>query len=121
MRIRKIRDKDVAAAAALLERVDASVPPDRLAQRLHDFQYKSNHAVMVAERAGRLVALIHIGIEPSLMDVRTASVYFLALDPSCEPGLHEALLTYGRQWARQHGCAFLDYGRERFVLEALEG
>ena len=105
MRIRKIKDKDTSAAIQLLGRFGVRITDDEFSQRLHHFQYKRNHTVVVVEKRGRLVSLMHIGIEPSLVRDRFARVFALYVDPDITgSGMLHSMLKYGENWARQHGC-----------------
>lgn len=108
MRIRRMREKDIEAAAALMRRSGMAVGSDLLAERLKNFQYQRNHMVAVAEHHGRLLSLLHIGAEPSLTCGRCARVYALFMDPEAQPGVRpESLHAYMAQWAHQHGCDVL--------------
>ncbi len=107
MRIRKIKDKDIDAAVVLLERSGVSVTNEDFTQRLHQFLYKRNHAVVVIEHRGRLMSLMHIGIEPSLTKNRVARVYSLFVDQDgIGNGMKQYMLRYGEDWAQKHGCSF---------------
>lgn len=111
MRIRKIKEKDVEAAAVLLRRSGMSVTAEEFSARLHHFLYKRNHVVVVVEHRGRLVSLMHIGIEPSLIKDRIARVYSLFVDQdSAGSGMSQYLVRYGEDWAQQHGCHFVYRG-----------
>ena len=108
MRIRRMREKDASSAAALMRRSGFRVDDDAFAQRMKGFQYQRNHMVAVAEHRGRLLALMHIGAEPSLTYGRCARVYTLLLDPAAHPALPpDSLIAYARQWANHHGCDVL--------------
>ncbi len=105
MRIRRMREKDIEAAAALMRRSGAAVSSELLAQRLKNFQYQRSHMVAVAEHHGRLLSLMHIGAEPSLTVGRCARVYALFIDTDAQPTVPpESLRAYMVQWARRHGC-----------------
>ena len=108
MRIRKIKDRDIDAAVVLLGHLGVSVTPEEFTQRLHHFLYKRNHAVVVVEHRGRLMSLMHIGIEPSLTKDRMARVYSLFVDQDViSSGVKQYMLRYGEDWAQQHGCFFI--------------
>ena len=108
MRIRRMREKDIEAAAALMRRSGMAVGSDLLEQRLKNFQYQRNHMVAVAEHHGRLLSLLHIGAEPSLTCGRCARVYALFVDAEAQPGVPlNSLRAYMAQWANQHGCDVL--------------
>ncbi len=108
MRIRRMREKDAGAAAALMRRSGFRVDDDTFAQRMKGFQYQRNHMVAVAEHRGRLLALMHIGAEPSLTCGRCARVYTLLMDAAAQPALPPgSLIAYARQWAEHHGCDVL--------------
>jgi len=105
MRIRKIKEKDIAGAVQLMRRMGAKIDEEAFAARLHDFQYKRNHTVVVVWYRARIIALMHVGIAPSLMADRRATVFTMFIDPDCsQPGLRENLLAYAEDWSHQHGC-----------------
>jgi hypothetical protein len=105
MRIRRMREKDIDAVAALMRRSGMAVGSELLAQRLKNFQYQRNHMVAVAEHRGKLLSLLHIGAEPSLTYGRCARVYALFVDTDAQPGVQpESLRAYMAQWAHRHGC-----------------
>jgi hypothetical protein len=109
MRIRKIKDKDIDAAVVLLERSGVSVTAEDFTQRLHHFLYKRNHAVVVIENRGRLMSLMHIGVEPSLTKDRVARVYSLFIDQDkMNTDIKQYMLRYGEDWAQLHGCLFIN-------------
>ena len=112
MRIRKIKDKDIYAAAALMQRSGVKIDSEALERRLLHFQ--RNHTVVVAEQHSRLVSLMHIGIEPSLLSDRKACIYVMFVDARrMEMADASAmLLAYGKKWAQQHGCETLRYDSE---------
>ena len=117
MRIRRMREKDAGAAAALMRRSGLRVDDDTLAQRMKGFQYQRNHMVAVAEHHGRLLALMHIGAEPSLTCGRCARVYTLFLDSTAQPAIpSESLISYARQWAEDHGCDMLIEADEEEII-----
>ena len=105
MRIRRMREKDIDAAAVLMRSSGFAVGSEALAQRLKNFQYQRNHMVAVAEHRGRLLSLMHIGAEPSLTCGRCARVYAFFVDANAHPGVPmESLHAYMVQWANRHGC-----------------
>ncbi|MDD5017697.1 MAG: hypothetical protein PHO15_06330 [Eubacteriales bacterium] len=106
MRVRKLKEKDIHAAAALMSRTGLQTGGDVLARRLQHFRYRRNHAVVVLEQRGRLVSLMHIGIEPSLTKDRAACVCSLFTDKENNDAaaIEKYLLSFGKDWARQHGC-----------------
>ena len=103
MRIRKIKDKDIYSAAELIRRSGHNLDADLLMRRLHDFQYKRNHTVVVASKQSKLISLMHIGIEPSLIKDRTAYIYSLFVDDEAK-NMANNLLVFAKEWAKQHGC-----------------
>ena len=108
MRIRKIKDKDTDAAAQLLKRSGVKITGDEFIRRLHHFQYKRNHTVVVVQQRGKVVSLMHIGIEPSLTSDRIARVYALFIDPdNAGSGMRNGMLRYGEDWAQKHGCQMI--------------
>jgi hypothetical protein len=108
MRIRRMRERDTAAAAALMSRCGFAVDAQTLAQRLKIFQYQRSHIVAVAEHRGRLLALMHLGAEPSLTCGRCVRVYTLFVDAEAQPGAPpESLRAYMMDWARRHGSDVL--------------
>jgi len=108
MRIRRMREKDAGAVAALMRRSGFGIDDDTLEQRMKGFQYQRNHMVAVAEHHGKLLALMHIGAEPSLTCSRCARVYTLLSDPTAQPAMPPgSLIAYARQWADRHGCDVL--------------
>lgn len=108
MRIRKINDKDISRAADLMCRQGFCVDEDVLRERRLDFQYKRNHTVVVVTVGGRMLSIMHIGIEPSLMRNRTAKIFSMFIDEEAAPKeMRTSLLAYGRSWAKQHGCELI--------------
>ena len=120
MRIRKIKDKDTSGAVQLLKRSGVKITEDEFVQRLHDFQYKRNHTVVIVEQRGRVVSLMHIGIEPSLTHDRLARVNALFSDPDIAgSGMIHSMLRYGEDWAGQHGCQMIYNSTSRSGLKGI--
>lgn len=118
MRIRKVNDKDIGKAVELIRRCGLSIDEKTLRERLLDFQYKRNHTVVVVTAGGRMLLLMHIGIEPSLIRDRTAKVFAMFFDEkTTSKEMRISLIAYGRSWARQHGCelSFVN-NREKSLL-----
>ena len=112
MRIRKIKDKDIYAAATLMKHVGVHIDQDTLAQRINYFQYKRSHSVVVVDCQGQIAALMHIGVEPSLVRDRVANIYSLFIDDKQKSEITKSLLAYGENWAKQHGCDLI-YGNDQ--------
>lgn len=122
MRIRRMREKDIEAAAALMRRSGMAVGSELLAQRFKNFQYQRNHMVAVAEHRGRLLSLLHIGAEPSLTCGRCARVYALFTDPDAQPAMPpDSLRAYMAQWAHRHGCDVLIGGETAAAGKKVNG
>ena len=92
----------VAAVAAELGYPDAG---EGLARRILDLARRDDHALMVAELDGRVVAWIHTCVIRSPLWDAIAEIHALVVtEAERSRGVGAALVAWAEEWARGQGC-----------------
>ena len=103
--IRLASDADAEDIARLSGQLGYPTTSDETIERLGAVHRHSEHAVFVAEAAGRVAGWIHVFARPSLTTEFSAEIAGLVVDESCRSrGIGEALMQHVEQWARNNGC-----------------
>src|SRR6266852_598362 len=66
LRIRNMEESDLAAARPLMKQLGYDLEPAEIRRRFLSVMAADNHALLVGEREGRLVGLIHVYARPAL-------------------------------------------------------
>jgi GNAT superfamily N-acetyltransferase len=109
VRIRAVRNGDVAAVTRLLVQLGYPADEERVARRLERLEQSPADGLFVAEVDGEVVGLAGIHVSPSLeYDADAAKVSALVVDERHRHGgVGRALLAAVENEARRRGCALV--------------
>ncbi len=103
---RPARPEDAPALAALSTQLGYPSSPDEMRARLRAILGRDEHAVLVAEKDGQVVAWIHAFILRLVEANPEAEIGGLVVDEGCRgQGIGRALVHLAEEWARALGCA----------------
>jgi GNAT superfamily N-acetyltransferase len=99
--IRPARDDDLAALRSLLGQLGYDLPLDEIRRRLAAVGMAPDHAVLVGESNGRVVALLHLFVRPALEKPPEVIVQALVVDSRRrQGGVGKAMMKAAERWAQ---------------------
>jgi GNAT superfamily N-acetyltransferase len=105
IRLRRLAAGDLAPAVALLSQLGYDMSPDELARRVAEVAATADHALVVAEQAGRAVGLLHLFARPAIENPKEAVVRAIVVDAGTRrSGVGRRLMDYAENWGRERGC-----------------
>lgn len=106
MLIRPFRQVDTLIARELLKQLGYDIAVEDLTSRLERVLATAGHYVVVAEKAGRVVGLLHVFERPALEKPCEAVVQALVVDAKQrEQGIGKALMDAAEVWAKTRGLS----------------
>jgi GNAT superfamily N-acetyltransferase len=104
LRIREARPADAPAIARLSEQLGYSVEPEFVTQKLRDLLSRKDHAVFVADQAGRIVGWVHVHERVFLYVPPFAEIGGIVVDEAHRgEGIGKRLMERCEQWAKKAG------------------
>jgi GNAT superfamily N-acetyltransferase len=104
--IRRLTAGDLAAVQGLLSQLGYPLDAGEMRRRYGAVAEADGHAVMVAEREGRVVALCHLYVRPALDKPPEVVVQALVVDQADRGGgVGKVLMAAAEAWARDRGFA----------------
>ena len=104
--IRKLQRSDIAVAGELLKQLGYDIETAELTWRVERVLAAADHYATVAERAGRVVGLLHVFERPALEKPCEAVVQALVVDERFRArGIGKDLLDAAEEWAKARGLA----------------
>ncbi len=108
MPVRRAQDPDVERLAVLCEQLGYSVTVDAVRARLARLAANPEHAVFVAEDAGRVTGWVHVFARELLESARHAEIGGLVVDAEVRgTGTGRQLMVAAEDWARAHECRYV--------------
>jgi GNAT superfamily N-acetyltransferase len=102
--IRPMTAGDVPATQELLLQLGYPLSSEELKQRYEAVAGAANHTIMLAEQAGRVVALCHVYARPALDKPPEAIVQALVVDRASRgSGMGKIMMMAVETWARDRG------------------
>lgn len=102
--VRAMDAADLEVAQGLMAQLGYDIPAEDLAARFSTVTANPNHAILVAERGGLLLGLVHIFIRAALEKPVEAVVQSLVVDGRARgTGIGRALLDRAEGWAQARG------------------
>ena len=99
--VRPAIDDDLPALRSLLGQLDYDLPVDEVRRRLAAVCAAPDHAVLVGETSGQVVALLHLFVRPALEKPPEAVVQALVVDSLCrQGGVGKTMMIAAESWAR---------------------
>ena len=97
---------DLGVARTLMAQLGYDITADDLAARFDAVTGDADHALLVAERGGLLVGLVHVFARPALEKPVEAVIQSLVVDTRARGGgIGRALMDRAEGWARARGLA----------------
>jgi GNAT superfamily N-acetyltransferase len=104
IRVRAMAPGDVPAARDLLEQLGYLLTSEEVERRFAAVVAVADHAVMIAETAGRIAGLVHVYTRPALENPPEAIVEALVVDSARRRGgVGRALMAAAEAWADARG------------------
>ncbi len=104
--IRVMDAADLGVARNLMAQLGYDITADDLAARFDTVTGDADHALLVAERGGLLVGLVHVFARPALEKPVEAVIQSLVVDARARgAGIGRALMDRAEGWARARGLA----------------
>jgi len=104
LRIRNMEESDLEAARPLMKQLGYDLEPAEIRRRFLSVMAADNHALLVGEREGRLVGLIHVYARPALDKPPEAIVQALVVaSGGRRGGIGKAMMASAESWAHAHG------------------
>jgi GNAT superfamily N-acetyltransferase len=105
IRLRSMRREDIPRGVELLAQLGYVLDADELALRMAEVAAAPRHALIVAEIAGRVAALLHVFARPAVENPMEAIVQSIVVDAECRRGgVGRHLMQYAEAWGREQGC-----------------
>jgi GNAT superfamily N-acetyltransferase len=102
--IRRMTTDDMPAARELLSQLGYPLETQEVWRRYAAVMEAEGHVLMVAEQAGRVVALCHWYVRPALDKPPEVVVQALVVDQAARgSGVGKIMMTAAEQWARDRG------------------
>jgi GNAT superfamily N-acetyltransferase len=106
--IRRMAESDLEAASPLMEQLGYALTAAELRRRYLAVMNADGHALLVGEREGHLVALLHVYARPALDKPPEAIVQALVVASNGRRGgVGKALMARAEAWARERGFTSL--------------
>lgn len=102
--VRPANTDDLSAIRGLLTQLGYDLEPDDVRARLAAVLDATGHAVLVGDRAGQVIALLHLYARPALEkppEVIVQALVVAARDR--QGGVGKAMMAAAERWARDHG------------------
>tara|TARA_R110002094_G_scaffold105737_1_gene104416 strand:- start:110 stop:556 length:447 start_codon:yes stop_codon:yes gene_type:complete len=104
--VRAMDAADLDVVRGLMAQLDYDITADDLAARFSTVTGDANHALLVAERGGLLVGLVHVFARPALEKPVEAVIQSLVVDARARgAGIGRDLMERAEAWARARGLA----------------
>jgi len=104
--IRALIQTDIAAAQALLEQLGYSMTGEECTRRIAAVNSATHHAVMIAEKDGAIVGLLHLYARPALESPPEVIVQAVVVDQMYRSsGIGKKLMEAAERWAHENGYA----------------
>jgi GNAT superfamily N-acetyltransferase len=98
-------EKDLPDGLPLLAQLGYEMSSAEAAQRVQDVLTTPEHCLLVGEREGRVVGLLHVFARPAIENPREAVVQALVVDQRCRrTGIGRALMAAAETWGRKRDC-----------------
>ena len=105
IRPRAMSGADVAECVPLLAQLGYEMTGAEAARRVAAVLSTKGHSLIVAERAGRIVGLLHVFDRPAIENPREAVVQAIVVDQaSRRAGVGRMLMRAAESWGRAHDC-----------------
>lgn len=102
--VRSASADDLPAVQGLLIQLGYDLEPDDVRARLAAVLDATGHAVLVSDRAGQVIALLHLYARPALEKPPEVVVQALVVDArDRQGGVGKAMMAAAERWARDHG------------------
>jgi len=119
--IRAARTGDQADLARLSTELGYPMTAEEAAERLREVADHADHALLVAESEGRLVAWLQVSFPRIFESPRQAEIAGLVVEEGARGrGIGAALVSAAESWARERGCAVLRV-RSNVIRERAHG
>jgi GNAT superfamily N-acetyltransferase len=106
--VREMAAADLPSAGPLLCQLGYDVAGPELRLKFDAVQGADGHALFVAERGGRIVALMHVFARPALEKPMEAIVQALVVDDACRGGgVGRRMMSVAERWAVDRGYRLL--------------
>ena len=104
LRIRNMEESDLEATRPLMKQLGYDLELAEIRRRFLSVMAADNHALLVGEREGRLVGLIHVYARPALDKPPEAIVQALVVvSGGRRGGIGKAMMASAESWAHAHG------------------
>ena len=105
IRLRGMTAEDAAAAVPLLAQLGYEMSPHEASRRVRDVLAMPDHALLVAEIAGRIAGLLHVFVRPAVENPREAVVEALVVAEDCRRvGVGRRLMEEAERWGAERDC-----------------
>ena len=105
-RIRPITAEDIPATVPLLAQLGYEMTLEEAGRRVREVLAMPNHALLVAEIAGRIAGLLHVFVRPAVENPREAVVEALVVAENCRRvGVGRRLMEGALAFCRQNYAA----------------
>ncbi len=102
--IRRLTDEDITVARDLLAQLGYHLDVREVSRRYRAVIKSDDHALLAAERAGRVIALCHVYARPALDKPPEAIVQALVVDQTYRgSGTGKAMMAVAEAWAIERG------------------
>jgi GNAT superfamily N-acetyltransferase len=99
-----MEESDLEAARPLMKQLGYDLEPAEIRRRFLSVMAADHHALLVGEREGRLVGLIHVYARPALDKPPEAIVQALVVaSDGRRGGIGKAMMASAESWAQTHG------------------
>jgi GNAT superfamily N-acetyltransferase len=107
-RLRAMTAADIVDAVPLLAQLGYEIDAGEAEARVRAILAAPDHSLLVAERDGRAVALMHVFARPAIENPREAVVQAIVVDEDWRrAGIGRLLLAAAERWGREHDCRSL--------------
>jgi GNAT superfamily N-acetyltransferase len=102
--IRRMTAEDIPVSQALLWQLGYPLDAQEVQRRYDAVAESTDHTLMVAEEAGRVIALCHVYVRPALDKPPEAIVQALVVDRACRGnGVGKIMMAAAEMWAAERG------------------
>jgi GNAT superfamily N-acetyltransferase len=102
--IRRMTAEDIPVSQALLSQLGYPLDVREVQRRYDAVAESTDHTLMVAEEAGRVIALCHVYVRPALDKPPEAIVQALVVDQACRGnGVGKIVMAAAEMWAAERG------------------
>jgi GNAT superfamily N-acetyltransferase len=105
VRLRPMLEADIGACRSLLAQLGYDMTAAELGRRFAEVSVAPEHALLVAETAGRVAGMMHVFARPAVENPREAVVQSIVVDAAFRrAGVGRHLMAAAEQWGGEHGC-----------------